>query len=124
MNPQQAQAPQAAPQNKPAGSGQPSTAEIAQPTPEQQASISNRQRSDLVGKMLFDNAGVEVAKIQDVKTTGDGKIAAAEIDVGGFLGIGSRRIPVPADQLELKGDRVQAKSLSADQIKNLPHETR
>jgi hypothetical protein len=133
-NPQQAQMQQEAQkaENKPAGAGQPSnepaakpsTAQTAQPSPDQQASVANRQRSDLVGKMLFDRAGDEVAKIQDVKTTGDGKIAAAEIDVGGFLGIGSHRIAVPADQLEMKGDKVQAKSLTEQQIKNLPQEAR
>jgi hypothetical protein len=134
-NLQQAQAPQAQPQtdqNKPAGAGQPSnepagkpsTAEATPLSPDQLASIANKQRNDLVGKMLYDNAGNEVGKIQDVKTTGDGKIAAAEIDVGGFLGIGSRRIPVAADQLQMKGDRVVAKSLTAEQIKSLPHEGR
>jgi hypothetical protein len=130
--------PQASPQqpqpqhetNKP-GAGQPSTepakpstAEATQPSPEQQASIANKQRNDLVGKMLYDSKGDEVAKIQDVKTTTDGKIAAVEIDVGGFLGLGSHRIAVPADQLEMKGNRLQAKALSEDQIKNLPQESR
>ncbi len=115
----QREAQAAKPSNEPAAK----TAE-AQPSPSQQASIANHTRNDIVGKTLYDAGGNEVAKIQDVKTGPDGKIAAAEIDVGGFLGIGSRRIPVPADQLEMKGDRVQARSLTEEQIKNLPHEAK
>ncbi len=53
----------------------------------------------------------------------DGKIQAVEIDVGGFLGIGARKVAIPADQLQLKGDRITASSLTADQIRNLPAES-
>ncbi len=101
----------------------PSAAEATQPNPAQNT-IANRPRNDIVGKTLYDSAGNEVAKIQDVKTAPDGKIQAVEIDVGGFLGIGARRIPVPVDQLQLKGDRIQATSLTQDQIRNLPHEAK
>ena len=78
------------------------------------------KRDDIVGKWLADKNGGDVAKIVDVKTSPDGKIQAAEIDVGGFLGIGSSRIAVPVDALQLKGDRIQATSMTADQIRNLP----
>jgi outer membrane biosynthesis protein TonB len=117
-------------QNKPAAAGQPSnepaskpaTAEAPPLSSAQLTSIENRQRGELVGKMLYDNRGDEVARIQDLKSAPGGKISAVEIDVGGFLGIGSRRIAVPVGQLEMRGDRIQAKSLTEDQIKNLPYE--
>lgn len=86
-----------------------------------QNSIATLQRSDIVGKELYDSSGKEVAQIQDVKTSPDGKIAAVEIDMGGFLGIGARRIAVPVDKLELQGGRIQSNSLSSDQIRDLPH---
>jgi hypothetical protein len=128
QQPQQMAANEQKPQTEPAKPNaaepaKPTTAETAQPSPAQNT-IANRQRNEIVGKTLYDSAGAEVAKIQDVRTTADGKIAAVEIDLGGFLGIGSRRIPVPADQLELRGDSVHAKSLTQDQIKNLPHEAK
>ena len=82
------------------------------------------KRDNVVGKWLYDKSGNAVAMIQDVKTSPDGKIQAAEIDLGGFLGIGARRIAVPADQLQKKGDRIEATSMTSDQISNLPHEAK
>ena len=94
-----------------------------QPAP-QPSTLASMKRDDIVGKWLADKNGNDVAKIADVKTSADGKIQAAEIDVGGFLGIGARRIAVPVDELHLKGDRIEATSMTADQIQNLPHEAK
>ena len=92
--------------------------------PAQLTAVANMKRDDIVGKWLADKNGNDVARIADVKTSPDGKIQAAEIDVGGFLGIGSRRVAVPVDALQLKGDRIEATSMTADQIQNLPHEAK
>ena len=82
------------------------------------------KRDDIVGKWLADKNGNDVARIADVKISADGKIQAAEIDAGGFLGIGARRIAVHVDELELKGDRIEATSMTADEIRNQPHEAK
>jgi sporulation protein YlmC with PRC-barrel domain len=100
---------------------QPSTAN--QPAAPQNA-VASMKGDDIVGKYLYDKNGDNVAKIQDVKTSPDGKIQAVEIDVGGFLGIGSRRIAVPVDSLQVKGDRIESTSMTSDQIQNLPHESK
>ena len=84
--------------------------------------VASMKRDDIVGKWLADKNGNDVARIADVKTSPDGKIQAAEIDVGGFLGIGSRRVAVPVDELRSKGDRIEATSMTADEIRNQPHE--
>ncbi len=95
----------------------------AQPTPQQSAAqnaVANMKHDAIVGKYLYDKSGNDVAQIQDVKTTPDGKIQSVEIDVGGFLGIGSRRIAVPVNQLQLKGSHIESTSMTAEQIRNLP----
>ncbi len=99
------------------------SAQAQQPAqPARQASaLASMKRDDLVGKWLADKNGDDVARIADVKMSPDGKIQAAEIDVGGFLGIGSRRVAVPVDDLHLKGDRIEATSMTADEIRNQPH---
>jgi len=91
---------------------------------QQPSTLASMKRDDIVGKWLADKNGNDVAKIADVRTSPDGKIQAAEIDLGGFLGIGARRIAVPVDELHLKGDRIEATSMTADQIQNLPHEAK
>jgi hypothetical protein len=98
----------------------------SQPAPSANApsqSVANLRQDDVVGRYLFDNAGNDVAKIQSVKTGPDGKIQAVEIDVGGFLGIGARRVAVQADQLRLQGTHIEA-NLTSDQIRNLPTENK
>lgn len=129
-----AQGPQPQPITGPARDGQPkepgamgqgsnppptTSAESKPSTP--QNAIASMQRNDVVGKHLYDKSGNDVASIQAVRTGPDGKIQAVEVDVGGFLGIGSRRVAVPVDELQLKGDRIQSTSLTSDQINNLPH---
>ena len=92
-----------------------------QPSPQDNA-VANMKSDNLVGKWLYGRDGNSVASIQDVKTSPDGKIQAVEVDVGGFLGIGSRRVAVPVDSLQVKGDRIESTSMTSDQIQNLPHE--
>ena len=82
------------------------------------------KRDDIVGKWLADKNGNDVARIADVRTSADRKIQAAEIDVGGFLGIGARHVAVPVDDLQLKGDRIEETSMTADEIRNQPHEAK
>jgi hypothetical protein len=110
-----AQAP-AQPAQQPGSQKQADTAAIQ---PAQLTALANMKRDDIVGKWLADKNGNDIARIADLKTSADGKIQAAEIDLGGFLGIGSRRVAVPVDELQLKGDRIEAKSMTADQIRNL-----
>ena len=99
------------------------SAQAQQPAqPARQASaLASMKRDDLVGKWLADKNGNDVARIADVKMSPDRKIQAAEIDVGGFLGIGSRRVAVPVDELHLKGDRIEATSMTADEIPAISH---
>jgi len=113
-----AQAP-AQPAQQPAGQ---KPADTAANQPAQRNTLASLKRDDIVGKWLADKNGNDVARIADVKMSSDGRIQAAEIDVGGFLGIGSRRVAVPVDELQLKGDRIEATSMTSDQIRNQPHE--
>jgi len=55
---------------------------------------------DLRGAEVYDRHHVRVANIKDVELTTDGRMVAALIDVGGFLGIiGSRTVAIPIEQL-------------------------
>ena len=114
-----AQAPAQSPQ-QPASQKQANTA-ANQPAP--QNALASMQRSSVVGKELYDHDGNPVASIQDVKMGPDGKIQAVEVDVGGFLGIGSRRVSVPADAIQVKGDRIES-SWSTERIRDLPSDAK
>lgn len=55
---------------------------------------------DLRRAEVYDRHNVRVADIKDVELATDGRMVAALIDVGGFLGIiGSRTVAIPIEQL-------------------------
>ena len=86
-----------------------------------QSALADMTQSDVVGKTLYDRNGDSVASIQGVRLGPDGKIEFVEIDSGGFLGIGARRIAVPVNQLHAQGNRIEA-ALTTSEIQNLPQE--
>lgn len=65
--------------------------------------------SHMIGVEVRNTAGDSVGKIDDLLIDG-GSLKAVVIDVGGFLGIGSKRIAVEPDALVLRpgGDRFSA----------------
>ncbi|MBW6454781.1 MAG: PRC-barrel domain-containing protein [Trueperaceae bacterium] len=55
---------------------------------------------DLRNAEVYDRHNVRVADIKDVELANDGRMVAALIDVGGFLGIiGTRTVAIPIEQL-------------------------
>lgn len=67
----------------------------------------------------------EISSVEHVH--GSGAAAQVVFDVGGFLGIGAKRVALPASQLDFMRDEdgeVHAvTSLSEDQLKELPEHT-
>ncbi|WP_322994189.1 PRC-barrel domain-containing protein [Castellaniella sp.] len=53
---------------------------------------------ELTGASVNDSAGASIGKVRDLTLDGD-KLIGAVIDVGGFLGIGSKSVIVPIDTL-------------------------
>lgn len=71
---------------------------------------------DLEGKAVEGVGGERIGEIDDIVVSRDGRLLAAVIGVGGFLGIGERSIAVPFDQLQMTdGDRLRT-SMTRDAI--------
>ncbi|MER8388871.1 PRC-barrel domain-containing protein [Mesorhizobium sp. M0166] len=60
---------------------------------------------DLVGTTVYGANDVNVGKIGDIVLGGDKKVDAIIIDVGGFLGIGSKEVAVGMDNLKFMTDK-------------------
>lgn len=73
----------------------------------------------LIGKDVYGSQGEQIGEIEDIVINKQGKAKAALLDVGGFLGIGGKRVAVPFDRLNMQGDRIIA-GMSKDQIRGLP----
>lgn len=74
----------------------------------------------VVGKSLYGANDEEVGEIDDVVMSQGGEVESVLIDVGGFLGLGSKTIAIPADDISMQGDRVVASTLTKKQAEQMP----
>jgi hypothetical protein len=81
-------------------------------------SVVLTQTESVIGKDLVGPSGERVGRIVDVLADGTGKVRAAVVDYGGFLGVGARKIAVAWSDLRF-GPEGAAPSVATD----LPRET-
>jgi hypothetical protein len=102
---QQAQAPAPAPQPPPA------------------TVFDNREISGILGREVLSAANENMGRIIDVLVDQTGRVRAAIIDFGGFLGVGSRKIAVDWNALHFSPDKEHYRiilELTRDQVKSAP----
>ena len=86
--------------------------------------LGSRQAQSVLGKDVRSSANENMGRIVDVIVDREGRVRAAVIDFGGFLGVGSRRIAVDWSVLRFdldgaKRDLVMLE-LTRDQVKAAP----
>jgi putative membrane protein len=85
------------------------------PAPEQAVSMEN-----VLGAEVVNSKGEDVAEIDDVVMDQSGKQYAV-LSVGGFLGIGEKKVAVPLDELQLGKDKAYLMTAETeDQLKQMP----
>lgn len=57
--------------------------------------------SSMIGQEIYGSDTESIGEVSDLILQEDGKTRAALIDVGGFLGIGEKRVAIPFDQIEM-----------------------
>jgi hypothetical protein len=86
--------------------------------------LGSRQAQSVLGKEVRSSANENMGRIVDVIVDHDGRVRAAVIDFGGFLGVGSRKIAVDWNALNFApaGDKrdVVISELTRDQVKAAP----
>ena len=86
--------------------------------------LGSWQAETVLGKQVRGKANENIGRIVDVIADRHGKVRAALIDFGGFLGVGSRKIAVDWDALKFTtgddGRNVVTLDLSRDQMKSAP----
>lgn len=60
--------------------------------------------SDFIGKRVYTRAGEDIGEVNDIILSTDGKINAAILGVGGFLGIGEKNVAVAMNAIEMVPD--------------------
>jgi len=85
--------------------------------------LGSRQAQSVLGREVRTSADESMGRIVDVVVDRDGRVRAAVIDFGGFLGVGSRKIAVDWNALhfETNGKRDLVRSeLTRDQVNAAP----
>ena len=103
---------------------QPAQASIQHEAPEPSVTIlGSRQAQSVLGKEVRTSANENMGRIVDVIVDREGRVRAAVIDFGGFLGVGSRKIAVDWSALRFDaGDKrdIVTSELTRDQVKAAP----
>ena len=76
--------------------------------------------SKVVGSTVVNETNETVGKIDDLIITTGEKVAYAILSVGGFLGVGTKYVVVPASALEVNGKNMLLRGATKDSLKALP----
>ena len=77
--------------------------------------------SKLIGANVYNDQNQTVGSIDDVlMSDNDHKAAIAVLSVGGFLGMGSKLVSLPFDQLKIENDRIVMPGATKDALEGMP----
>lgn len=76
--------------------------------------------SNLIKAPIYNVDGHKIGKVVDIIVTQEAAVSYFIVDVGGFLGIGSKRIAVPAHAFKIVDKKVVLPGVTADDLKKLP----
>ena len=76
--------------------------------------------SKLIGTKVYNETGDKIGEVDDVIVTSDGKLSVAIVEVGGFLGMGKRRVAIPVRQFTQIAPTAILPGSSKETLKKLP----
>lgn len=81
----------------------------------------------LTGAKVYDNSQAVIAEVSDLILTADGQVTDIVLDVGGFLGLGTKAVAVPLDRLNVAQDDTGAVmawlNMTKEELEALPDHT-
>jgi sporulation protein YlmC with PRC-barrel domain len=73
----------------------------------------------LIGKSVYNPAGDRVGEIDEIVVNRSSRATGAVVGVGGFLGMGEKKVVVPFDSMRMQGDRIVAPNLTKDGVSSM-----
>lgn len=89
-------------------------------SPRLDTTIAAMTAEQLIGKDIYDTRGDRVGAIEDIVINRQGRVVHALADVGGFLGMGGRRVALSLSDLRQQDDRLVLQNASKATIGALP----
>jgi sporulation protein YlmC with PRC-barrel domain len=77
-------------------------------------------KKDLLDKPVYNETKQKIGEIEDIIVTPDNAASFAVIGVGGFLGLGERRVAIPFKQIKLQGTNLLLPGATKEALKALP----
>jgi len=77
--------------------------------------------SKLIGATVYTEQNEGIGSVDDLVMTEGNKVTVAVVAVGGFLGLGSKLVAVPFDQLKRDADRVVLPGVTKDMLSAMPN---
>jgi PRC-barrel domain len=107
------------------------SAQVAGSTTTVEASVTESTRlamgwsvkKTLMGKTIYNDAGVKVGKVEDLIISPDKSLSYVIIGAGGFVGIGRHDVAIPVTQIQDRSGKLVMAGASKDSIKAMPEFT-
>jgi len=80
-------------------------------------------KKTLLGKTIYNEAGVKVGKVEDLIISLDKNVSYVIVGAGGFVGIGRHDVAIPVTQIQDKSGKLVMAGATKDSIKAMPEFT-
>jgi sporulation protein YlmC with PRC-barrel domain len=77
------------------------------------------QASRVKNMVVYNEKGARLGEVERIVQAPDGKQQLI-VGVGGFLGLGERRVAIPSGDVAMRGDRLILENVSEEQLKRMP----
>ncbi|MBE3638424.1 PRC-barrel domain-containing protein [Mangrovicoccus algicola] len=99
--------------------------DVAQGEAYSEADTATLSAEQLQGARVFDLNDKRIGEVHEAAMSADGKVEGAIVDVGGFLGLGEKRVQLGFDQLNIEkldgGDELRIQvNATEDELKQMP----
>jgi sporulation protein YlmC with PRC-barrel domain len=76
--------------------------------------------SRLIGAVVYDDRGGKIGSVDDLVVRLDNKVSVAILSVGGFLGVDTKLVSVPYNEIRIDGGKVVLPAASKETLSVLP----
>jgi sporulation protein YlmC with PRC-barrel domain len=77
-------------------------------------------KKTLLGKIIYNEAGLKVGKVQDLIIAPDKNLTYVIVGAGGFIGIGRHDVAIPVTQIQDRAGKLVMPGATKDTIKAMP----
>ncbi len=77
-------------------------------------------RRQIIGQPVHNDKDENIGKVEDLIVTKDGPASDAIVGTGGFLGLGTHDVAIPAKQFRMSNDRLMLPGATKEIIRAMP----